>query len=113
NKKVYAATLARYSVGPEWRPSLRACLMALPDLLIAHHITGKQRYMDEYRKVIARFSGNPEPPRDTRPYSLERVARVNHSSEGQADRKSTRLNSSHVAISYAVFCLKKKNRGRS
>src|SRR5690625_7099403 len=27
------------------------------------------------------------------------------------DRKSTRLNSSHVAISYAVFCLKKKRRG--
>src|SRR5690625_6341893 len=29
--------------------------------------------------------------------------------EGQ-DRKSTRLNSSHVAISYAVFCLKKKKK---
>src|SRR5439155_19028685 len=29
---------------------------------------------------------------------------------GPADRKSTRLNSSHVAISYAVFSLKKKNR---
>src|SRR6266576_1054753 len=28
------------------------------------------------------------------------------------DRKSTRLNSSHVEISYAVFCLKKKNRPR-
>src|SRR5690625_6723270 len=28
----------------------------------------------------------------------------------QLDRKSTRLNSSHVAISYAVFCLKKKTR---
>src|SRR5437870_8929720 len=28
------------------------------------------------------------------------------------DRKSTRLNSSHVAISYAVFCLKKKNSHR-
>src|SRR5215510_16399305 len=28
----------------------------------------------------------------------------------QLDRKSTRLNSSHVAISYAVFCLKKKKR---
>src|SRR3989442_5882692 len=28
--------------------------------------------------------------------------------EGRRDRKSTRLNSSHVRISYAVFCLKKK-----
>src|SRR2546426_8191152 len=27
---------------------------------------------------------------------------------GHADRKSTRLNSSHLVISYAVFCLKKK-----
>src|SRR5690625_5536079 len=33
-------------------------------------------------------------------------------SPGQVtDRKSTRLNSSHVAISYAVFCLKKKTVG--
>src|SRR5256885_5311272 len=36
---------------------------------------------------------------------------------GPVDRKSTRLNSSHLVISYAVFCLKKKktypkNRGR-
>src|SRR5437870_13920221 len=29
---------------------------------------------------------------------------------GNTDRKSTRLNSSHVAISYAVFCLKKKKK---
>src|SRR5439155_26252509 len=29
--------------------------------------------------------------------------------DGYSDRKSTRLNSSHVAISYAVFCLKKKS----
>src|SRR3712207_8568148 len=28
---------------------------------------------------------------------------------GERDRKSTRLNSSHANISYAVFCLKKKN----
>src|SRR5438477_3398847 len=28
---------------------------------------------------------------------------------GRGDRKSTRLNSSHMSISYAVFCLKKKN----
>src|SRR5690625_5493195 len=30
---------------------------------------------------------------------------------GEEDRKSTRLNSSHVATSYAVFCLKKKKGG--
>src|SRR5699024_12578536 len=30
----------------------------------------------------------------------------------RADRKSTRLNSSHVSISYAVFCLKKKKKVR-
>src|SRR5947207_7606200 len=29
---------------------------------------------------------------------------------GPLDRKSTRLNSSHTVISYAVFCLKKKNK---
>src|SRR5699024_12287572 len=37
--------------------------------------------------------------------SLERLAQL-----GALDRKSTRLNSSHVSISYAVFCLKKKTR---
>src|SRR5690625_6551085 len=36
----------------------------------------------------------------THPLELQKALR---------DRKSTRLNSSHVAISYAVFCLKKKN----
>src|SRR5437762_6829838 len=40
------------------------------------------------------------------PESLELT--VNHGFEG--DRKSTRLNSSHRCISYAVFCLKKKNK---
>src|SRR5690625_6313992 len=43
---------------------------------------------------------------------LEEGRRIQLSETGRekADRKSTRLNSSHVAISYAVFCLKKKNR---
>src|SRR3989442_7340025 len=39
--------------------------------------------------------------------ALERVL----DSEKNIDRKSTRLNSSHVRISYAVFCLKKKKAG--
>src|SRR3989454_2786807 len=32
---------------------------------------------------------------------------------GERDRKSTRLNSSHLVISYAVFCLKKKKKASS
>src|SRR5690242_21103008 len=32
--------------------------------------------------------------------------------DNDADRKSTRLNSSHMSISYAVFCLKKKKKKR-
>src|SRR5256885_12280741 len=32
---------------------------------------------------------------------------------GQKDRKSTRLNSSHLVISYAVFCLKKKKQNNA
>src|SRR2546430_4416607 len=48
-------------------------------------------------------------------HHLER-ARISHvqrvAATGDVDRKSTRLNSSHSQISYAVFCLKKKNRSR-
>src|SRR5690625_5784522 len=48
--------------------------------------------------------------------ATDRVNPLTEATNGQAitellnegDRKSTRLNSSHVAISYAVFCLKKK-----
>src|SRR5437870_8170941 len=35
---------------------------------------------------------------------------ADHIESESKDRKSTRLNSSHVAISYAVFCLKKKKK---
>src|SRR2546422_2614537 len=39
----------------------------------------------------------------------DRGARTTSSCDRSRDRKSTRLNSSHGYISYAVFCLKKKN----
>src|SRR3712207_7039841 len=39
---------------------------------------------------------------------LRRIDPGDPKAERQADRKSTRLNSSHANISYAVFCLKKK-----
>src|SRR2546426_8740150 len=37
---------------------------------------------------------------------------VTNGSSAYIDRKSTRLNSSHLVISYAVFCLKKKKENR-
>src|SRR5690625_4889275 len=42
-------------------------------------------------------------------FSIKRYTKVKLKHREPLDRKSTRLNSSHVAISYAVFCLKKKN----
>src|SRR5699024_12569402 len=48
------------------------------------HDTESPRYVDVAREIICNSGRN-------------------------RDRKSTRLNSSHVSISYAVFCLKKKN----
>src|SRR5438067_6122619 len=60
----------------------------------------------ELRLVVARH-------RDARGVDLgeARVGEQRPLAVGQ-DRKSTRLNSSHVSISYAVFCLKKKKNNR-
>src|SRR2546427_6578712 len=40
----------------------------------------------------------------------QQVSRLTRLGEPERDRKSTRLNSSHSQISYAVFCLKKKKK---
>src|SRR5690349_22198990 len=44
--------------------------------------------------------------------AAEQAARAARRGKKPRDRKSTRLNSSHVEISYAVFCLKKKTHAR-
>src|SRR3712207_8420950 len=53
-------------------------------------------------------------PADRRRRARRRVLLRHRAGEGQGDqgedRKSTRLNSSHANISYAVFCLKKKKK---
>src|SRR5437899_9749419 len=41
-----------------------------------------------------------------------RVCSLHRWQPGDQDRKSTRLNSSHLGISYAVFCLKKKKKNK-
>src|SRR6267378_2574517 len=43
-------------------------------------------------------------------WTVGKRAMARHHAGAHLDRKSTRLNSSHVEISYAVFCLKKKKK---
>src|SRR6266568_6756317 len=63
------------------------------------------------------FRSRPRPARtgpSGRPLRLPRPARPPARGRGgRRDRKSTRLNSSHSSISYAVFCLKKKKKKKS
>src|SRR5690606_41509473 len=56
------------------------------------------------RDLLKHFGGLQELNRA----SIDEIAKAPGISKKLADRKSTRLNSSHVKISYAVFCLKKK-----
>src|SRR3712207_6917380 len=59
-------------------------------------------------QIVARPTEQPVVPRP----AVERVVvpvTEQHVAPVAADRKSTRLNSSHANISYAVFCLKKKS----
>src|SRR5688572_30977578 len=65
----------------------------------AAHLYGKPRV---HLEAFTSFHHWAEGPQDLKP-SADRVF-----TEG--DRKSTRLNSSHSQISYAVFCLKKKKK---
>src|SRR2546426_5752649 len=63
-------------------------------------------YTTLFRSLVPLAQGLDVPPDDVPPAgstgTREREGR-------HRDRKSTRLNSSHLVISYAVFCLKKKN----
>src|SRR5438034_6136998 len=53
----------------------------------------------------------PVAERAERLWAAARLLRERKDAYARTDRKSTRLNSSHTVISYAVFCLKKKNKG--
>src|SRR5690606_41345893 len=81
---------------------------ALPQLL---HSFPTRRSSDLHlhrRDPVEVRDGLPHVVRDLRPRRAAR-RRQGHV-HLHRDRKSTRLNSSHVKISYAVFCLKKKKR---
>src|SRR5256885_6084326 len=59
--------------------------------------------------TLFRSWGRRRRSRRVRPWGTGSSWAGNHTI-GAQDRKSTRLNSSHLVISYAVFCLKKKKR---
>src|SRR5438445_5658904 len=64
----------------------------------------------ESLRVFARMRQMNDPPQPSpgAPQSGQAMIWFGAPGEGCGDRKSTRLNSSHANISYAVFCLKKK-----
>src|SRR2546422_5077960 len=61
-------------------------------------------YTTLFRSVLARLGADGPPP----PRPAPRLRSLVRALDRDGDRKSTRLNSSHGYISYAVFCLKKK-----
>src|SRR3712207_9324109 len=61
---------------------------------------------EAHAAVVADVPGQRIQPADQRPVGVHLAAA--RPQEDAGDRKSTRLNSSHANISYAVFCLKKK-----
>src|SRR5689334_23783931 len=69
-----------------------------PVLLAGHADAGGRRPVQGARECIGATRGR------------RRVDLLARQHRAQPDRKSTRLNSSHSSISYAVFCLKKKNK---
>src|SRR2546429_2946676 len=64
----------------------------------------------EYHRAILQEVTLPLGPFPLPGASREQLWWNAHSSRPKGDRKSTRLNSSHGYISYAVFCLKKKKK---
>src|SRR2546426_9234105 len=61
------------------------------------------------RRRLQRHPSRPRPPGARGGEPRGRADGAAPPRRGSPDRKSTRLNSSHLVISYAVFCLKKKN----
>src|SRR5262245_62691294 len=73
-----------------------------------HGISDRLRLpVRRFNRGIGMFSALHFEP-DGAPLSNEEWDRRKHEWLPSVDRKSTRLNSSHLGISYAVFCLKKK-----
>src|SRR5690606_41232705 len=74
--------------------------------LLHHPVATRRPRLAPRRRRAARGGAAGDGRGEGNPRHLAGHVRLRHRRE--VDRKSTRLNSSHVKISYAVFCLKKK-----
>src|SRR5437899_8055935 len=84
---------------------------ALPISAVRTFLGPRSRPADmRRRRTTARQHAHPLDASQTRAALFPSGREKHHSRSpcAQRDRKSTRLNSSHLGISYAVFCLKKK-----
>src|SRR5258705_13112851 len=70
-------------------------------------------YTTLFRSAIERDERAAELTRGAVVLAVARTPQVGVLHDEQEDRKSTRLNSSHLGISYAVFCLKKKKKNHN
>src|SRR3712207_7356643 len=75
-------------------------------LLLVEQPVGVEAGLDALRQLDLLLGGQQRGLADGVEVDAHQVRR--HQASGVRDRKSTRLNSSHANISYAVFCLKKK-----
>src|SRR5690606_25349632 len=92
------------SLGRNWRPSVLRTGMRVLSRASPGHAVG---LMDRIWFTPPRLRRRPGPEAERWLARAEPLPVRVHGQRVQ-DRKSTRLNSSHVKISYAVFCLKKK-----
>jgi len=100
----------------QWRTKLIEGLADFDDVLAAKYLDGQEVTIDEMRTGIrkATLSLNfigviPGSAFKNKGVQMLLDCVVDFLPSPIEDRKSTRLNSSHLGISYAVFCLKKKN----
>src|SRR3712207_6927481 len=66
-------------------------------------------FIDESHQTVPQIGGMYEGDRSRKQTLVDYGFRLPSALDNRPDRKSTRLNSSHANISYAVFCLKKKH----
>src|SRR5699024_12615166 len=96
----YPSTLSLHDALPISHRQLRQHVAPLLGMLrLGKHVVASGDELTRRGEVPSSASGGVRRRREDQ---------TEHETDAETDRKSTRLNSSHVSISYAVFCLKKK-----